>query len=234
MAPGSQTAQALRASGGNALRPSLDALRRVWEDEGRLTRSPTEMTSPHLWPEERIARFWHFVARGPANACWAWTGSRLLKGYGRYRFREGKQSFAILSQRVVHILTNGPLSPGLEVFHQCGNVACCNPAHVGARTPSERIRETHRNRVRPRRNAKLTRAKVAQLRALKCGRPNLTARSVAPRFGISTTRVHAIWRGEGWPEGAAKPDRCAARAEYSGARCCRYAAPGARYCWQHG
>jgi hypothetical protein len=193
----------------------------------------TDSSRPDHWPAKRVAQFWRLVSRASADACWPWTGCRLANRYGRYRYRDGSRQVSILAHRAAYILTKGVPPANREVFHLCGNDLCANPRHIGTRTPSERLVSVHRERVRPRKNSKLTRAQVAHLRALKRGRPELRARDIARRVGISVSRLNAIWRGEGWPEGGARPERCGARSEYTGVQCLRLAASGSRVCWQH-
>jgi hypothetical protein len=188
---------------------------------------------PSFWPAKRVSRFWRFVRRGARDACWQWTGSEYPTGYGRYRFRSGDRELAVYAHRAAYALTFGWIQPELEVIHRCDERACCNPAHLEAVPAGERMRRTHANRARPTKLAKLTPARVAQLRKLKQGRPEIRARDVAPRFGISVQHLHDIWRGGSWARSAVTPGQCEAVAGEYGRRCCRYAAPGARVCWQH-
>jgi hypothetical protein len=160
-----------------------------------------DTAQPEHWPPERVRRFWRFVHIGDARTCWPWIGNKLRAGFGRYRFRMEGKTFSVYAHRAAWALTNGNLSPRIEVYHRCSNLACCNPDHLGAGTAADRGREVARRGQKAgerHHGAKLTAEQVLELRALKAAQPRLTAREVAPRFGLSATRVQAIWRGEGW------------------------------------
>lgn len=79
-------------------------------------------------------RFWSKVDRsGGPDACWPWTASRRLNGYGQFGVRaEGKDLAPALSHRVAYELTNGLIPDGMHICHSCDNPPCCNPAHLWA------------------------------------------------------------------------------------------------------
>lgn len=163
----------------------------------RPTRPEPEWARPDLWPPERLTRFWAFVASGPDDACWPWTGRRLPAGQGRYTFRHDGRIVEVYAHRIVYILEHGPIPPNHQVFNRCTEYRCCNPAHLVAGPLSRR---TQFQGVRAAAgahhyNARLTDRKVEQIRALAT---TLSPRALAERFGLSVTHVRAVVRRDFW------------------------------------
>lgn len=60
------------------------------------------------------------------NGCHVWTGARTPEGYGNAW--DGTKVGRV--HRIRYEREVGPIPPGMELDHVCGNRACCNPAHV--------------------------------------------------------------------------------------------------------
>ena len=66
-------------------------------------------------------RFWPRVDK-QAEGCWAWTGPRDKRGYGRLRGR--------LAHRIAYELAVGPIPLGLTLDHLCRTHHCVRPTHL--------------------------------------------------------------------------------------------------------
>lgn len=74
------------------------------------------------------------------SGCIEWPGARNNKGYGRLDvYRQGKKT-CTSAHRVAYEQHKGPIPPGLEIDHLCGNPACVNPEHLEAVTHRENVR----------------------------------------------------------------------------------------------
>lgn len=71
-----------------------------------------------------LTRFWAKVRKG--EGCWAWTGCRNRKGYGRIATWAGAQ----LAHRVSWTIHFAAIPSGMLVLHRCDNPACVRPDHL--------------------------------------------------------------------------------------------------------
>ncbi len=81
--------------------------------------------------------FWCYVEKKGEDECWPWLGDLSNERYGRC-YWNGKSEYA---HRAVFHITHGYLPDPKEkwVTITCGTPACCNPNHVRALTPKERM-----------------------------------------------------------------------------------------------
>jgi hypothetical protein len=92
-------------------------------------------------PEERVAHFWEKVDR--AGACWIWTGSLSVRGYGQVR-QPGTRILA-RAHVVAYALAKGPVPKGAVLHHTCGEKRCVNPDHLEPITQRQHTREHPEN-----------------------------------------------------------------------------------------
>ena len=156
-------------------------------------------------------RFWRSVAVGAPDACWLWKGGRLHFGHGAVDVN-GKQDRA---HRIAWILTVGPIPAGLCVLNRCDNPPCCNPLHLFLGTKADNVLdrdrkgrtargERHALHAHPEKaavgerngRAKITAAMIPMIHQLR--REGQTLRLIAERFGLGTSQVHRIIKGESW------------------------------------
>ena len=75
-----------------------------------------------------VERFWSKVDR--SGDCWVWKGAvkkdRRSGGYGMF----WSQNRTRRAHKFAYEHAVGPVPPGLELDHLCGNRACVNPAHL--------------------------------------------------------------------------------------------------------
>ncbi|MBO9502042.1 HNH endonuclease [Brevundimonas sp. A19_0] len=82
--------------------------------------------------------------RGGPNACWPWTGSTTVTGYGLSRVKEGGRWRTAGAHQIAHYLATGRWErreDGRLVRHLCHNRPCCNPAHLRGGTPKDNARD---------------------------------------------------------------------------------------------
>lgn len=144
------------------------------------------------------ARVWSKVDRRAPNQCWPWTGSRIRTGYGRIGV-DGKNAFA---NRVVWVLTHGPIPQGFDVLHHCDNPPCCNPTHLFLGDHSENMRDRERkgrhNAPRGSKHgiAKLTEDAVIAIRERR--RQGERGDLLAAEFGVSPSAIGLVVRYKNW------------------------------------
>jgi len=72
-------------------------------------------------------RFWPKVDRsGGSDACWPWTGARMIFGHGSFWL--GTRN--VPAHRFSYERLVGPIPDGLQLDHLCRNPPCVNPAHL--------------------------------------------------------------------------------------------------------
>lgn len=119
--------------------------------------------------------------RGHTTPCWVWQGRPNEQGYGQVG-RNGEQH---LAHRYFFREAGNDLVKGQPLDHLCGVRLCVNPEHLEAVTNAENTRRG--------RSAKITAEDAAYIRD-----SDETRVSLARRFGITTTHVYRIRRGDSW------------------------------------
>lgn len=171
-------------------------------------------------PQER---YWPRVdtSAGP-GACWPWMGWKDRTGYGEFRGGQGGRA----AHRFAYVEAYGPIAAGMSVCHRCDNPACQNPAHLFLGTQADNMADMkakgravsgaalhpgamkrgdeHWARLNPekvlrgvqRPLAKLNDDAIREIR--QCVAAGATQRSLAARFGVSTSIVSGIVNRKRW------------------------------------
>lgn len=94
---------------------------------------------PALTPEveavdpERAIAATYLAAKSascPQSSCRTWTGRLDSDGFGRISRKLAATYGTFAAHRLAWLLQNGPLPPGTQLRHSCGNKLCLNPAHM--------------------------------------------------------------------------------------------------------
>lgn len=132
--------------------------------------------------------FWANVAIGTPDACWPWLGRLSNSGHPHYRGNS-------VGHKLAFEAVNGPVPEGLEVCHNCGNAACCNPAHMRADTHKSNMADVGLNR-RGKPARVLNEALVLLARVLKAA--GRTIVSLAAEFGVRADTLGKAVAGKTW------------------------------------
>jgi HNH endonuclease len=93
------------------------------------------LTERGRWPPNTAEVFWERVARGEPAACWLWTGTINVQGYGVFKYQRSFWQ----THRLAWTLACGEIPTGLCVLHRCDVPLCCNPAHLFLGTQAENV-----------------------------------------------------------------------------------------------
>lgn len=162
----------------------------------------------HTFPQ----RFWAKVDKsGGPDACWPFMGCR-HHGYGQINpgYFKNKPSKPMPAHVAAHILSIGPVPPGLYVLHKCPgkhNKACCNPSHLKAGPSREnsydrldQITKGFLDKYNGRQCVKLNWEKAEQIRALydytKPARGQHT--KLGRMFGVTRHTIGFVVRNQTW------------------------------------
>jgi len=142
-------------------------------------------------------RFWSKVHK--TDGCWLWTGWSDKDGYGMFRLG-GKDVRA--THAALQIIDGSDVPSGMIVMHSCDTPNCVNPDHlmIGSHADNmlDKVNKGRANGAHPGEQhhyAKLTEKAVREIMSL---RETISARQLAPRYGISVTTVNRIWNGDTW------------------------------------
>ena len=153
------------------------------------SRPPDPMRST---AKEKERYFRDVVLSWDDDACLDWPYVRAADGYGRFN--------RTAVHRLVCELTHGPSPAGTYyAAHACGRPSCCNPKHIGWKTPAENCadKHTHGTINRGTRNgaACLNEELASAIMELK-GRA--TPSEISRKFGVGRTTVRDILDGKTW------------------------------------
>lgn len=151
------------------------------------------MPSGHYERKSPVERFWAKVQK--SEGCWEWMGSRLPRGYGRLKTKDG----IVYTSRFSWELHFGEIPEGLNVLHECDNPPCVRPDHLFLGTQKQNMQDC------------ANKGRLARGDAHSCSKLNSKAvlfirkyytreyaQDLAELFGVSRSHVHAIARGRPW------------------------------------
>jgi hypothetical protein len=135
-----------------------------------------------------------------AKGCLEWQKGRDRDGYGKIT-RRTHLSAHLRTHRIVWMLVNGPIPPGLQVLHRCDTPSCCEPAHLFLGTNRDNIadraakgRSATGERVA---TARLTEELVRQMRAIREA-TGISYAALGRRFGVSDVAARDVISRRTW------------------------------------
>lgn len=155
-------------------------------------------------PVEAETRLWAKVNKfgtihPTLGACWEWTGSVDVSGYGYLSVN----AVEIKAHRFSWSLVNGEIPDGLVILHKCDNPPCVNPDHLQLGTlldnnldMKNKGRHQHGERHS---HAKLTENDVLEILAVYIPRhPINGASALGRKYGVSREAIREIIKGKNW------------------------------------
>lgn len=137
------------------------------------------------------------------GGCWYWTGSRSIRGYGRFQYK-GK---IVGAHRVTYEVYKGPIPEGLFILHSCDNPSCVNPNHLIEGTQKDNMRDMFGKNRYPmeklyqpgpdHHNAKLTWEQVQEIRFLYA-QGEITQWDLGVKFGVTQPVINRVVRNKGY------------------------------------
>lgn len=131
--------------------------------------------------------------------CWEWQGAKNSKGYGSISIAGN----LILVHRLSYRAHIGKIGNSF-VCHRCDNPKCINPAHLFLGTPAENARDMFKKgRGNPNPSRKISATDARSIRD-KFATKKYKVTQLASEYGLAREYVHAILRGEYWPDAGGK------------------------------
>jgi len=159
-----------------------------WRRHGDPLAGGTPSGAPEKWIQSAIT--------SGTDDCLIWPFGTTGNGYPKVG---GGKDTRMVHRVVCEAVHGAPTGERGEAAHNCGTALCCNPRHLRWATRAEnladRIEHGTSNRGERCGTAKLDRAKIAEIRALK---GKMSQRMVAAKYGISQSHVSLIHRGKTW------------------------------------
>ena len=129
-----------------------------------------------------------------AGDCWEWQGAKNGKGYGSISVG-GR---LVLVHRLSYRVHRGKIGARL-VCHHCDNPKCINPAHLFLGTARDNVLDMRRKGREPENPARKISAADARSMREKYAAGTHGATKLAREYGLAREYVHAILRGDYWP-----------------------------------
>ena len=145
----------------------------------------------HQTYEQTLERLQNRTTVDPETGCWHYTGANAGDGYGHLSYL-GKLVYA--HRLSAAFFLGFDLGSVLWVLHRCDEPDCINPEHLFIGTPKDNVRDAvSKGRMS---GKKLTLDDVIEIKRLLA--TGETQRRIAGKYGVSTTAIGQIARGETW------------------------------------
>jgi hypothetical protein len=140
------------------------------------------------------------VNKDAPGGCWIWTGPTCRRGYGAISSR----CRLYQTHRVSYELAFGPIPDGKWVLHRCDTPACVNPDHLflgdSQANVADMIAKGRQAKGTGNGQSKLTEDTAAAIlkEAGYYGRGGPTQRELGEKYGVTSSVVGSLLRGETW------------------------------------
>lgn len=151
----------------------------------------------------QVERFWSKTKRNPSNGCLEWTASIASKRwpYGQFGLKKWGFKSPQRAHRVAWMLHHGPIPDDKVILHICDNPRCVEISHLRIGTHADNIHDKEAKGRHGKTGASGERNGLAKLNAQKVRKireATGTLKSIADRFGVGISCVHAIRTRQTW------------------------------------
>jgi len=150
------------------------------------------------------SRFEAKVSPEPNTGCWLWLGAAVNKQcpYGAFMLAGSQKT--VRAHRAAWVIYRGPLPANTLIRHRCDQPMCVNPDHLETGTHIDNMRDAiARGRFRHGvavgesvNGARLTADAVRRIADLL--RSGVSAKAIAPQFGVTKWAICSILQGRTW------------------------------------
>jgi hypothetical protein len=166
--------------------------------------------------QDDFDRLWRRIAVGAPDDCWPWKnryGAPIEPHEAPKIYIQRKEWRA---PRFLMMSMDEEVPADSQVFHVCGNLSCCNPAHLRVGSNNDRVRAVHARggfasgtrsghythpEATPRGevhgSAKLTESQVKEI-LQEFSKGDVTLADLGRRYGVNYRTIGVLVRGETW------------------------------------
>jgi hypothetical protein len=124
------------------------------------------------------------------DSCWTYFGKDSGRG-GHKRIRLDCKKRIQVHRLSWEAYNAEPVPPGLFVLHTCDNAECFNPQHLYVGTTKQNSQDRRERKGLDSFFRKIPHKEIPRVLV-----STASAKELAARFGVTTARIHQLWRGQ--------------------------------------